>query len=110
MRITSITIASGQPRPYADSRFIAHITFEHWSTNTQDEGGGSWLPTDISSWNANIQEQQERRFKEIVRKMHPWTEPQEAKYDWASTHLKHFKCIIPSEAKWELHLTNAFTD
>jgi hypothetical protein len=90
-RITIEVLASGQPRPYADSRLHVRATFEH------DWNGKGYQP---SIWTEDIVKAQ----LIALACGFPTTEPA----DWASPVLRSFEQTAPGV--WEFVVTEAYTD
>jgi len=113
-RITLTTIASGQPRPYADSRLIVQIKFEVFF---------AWLGDpnhEKSKWKPDIHWTKEEVGKalEALKCGFPGLDTTPA--NWAAPHLQYLKEIKEDRTPvvagdqhtgiWEFHTTSAYTD
>jgi hypothetical protein len=90
-RILIETLASGQPRAYADSRLHVRVTFEH------DWNGKGFVPLDLPD------ETIRDRLKGLGCGF--TDEPPE---NWASPTLRYLTRTAPGV--WEFVVTEAFTD
>jgi hypothetical protein len=90
-RITIETLASGQPRPYANTILCVRVTFEH------DWDGKGWRASSLDR-NLAIARLQ------VLGCGFPDKEPE----NWASTQLDWLRCTAPGV--WEFHTTTPFTD
>lgn len=98
-RITIEVLASGQPRPYADSQTHVRVTFEWWH---------SWAGNDADSrskWTAcKWPEADIRACLKTLKCGFTDAEPK----CWADTRLNYLKEVQPGV--WEFHTTTPFTD
>ena len=92
MRMTVETLAAGQPRAYADTRYHYRVTFEWvpWLGSTEFEP---------CTWHENI-------VTHYLRAIQGWKN--EGEGDWASPRLKFLK--NPEPGVWEFMVVEAFTD
>lgn len=98
-RYTIETLASGQPRPYADSIYRHRITYE-WQGPFSLKGEAKDAPFILC----------EKMNEQIVRRdckhFSGWME--EGEGDWASTRLVYLKQVSPGVWEWETRA--AYTD
>lgn len=93
-------LASGQPRPYADTINHVRITIDYffaWLGNPKDQQ---------SEWRVN-----DTWTEEELRKLLPHLRcgfPDKPPENWASTRLDWLRKISPGV--WEFHTTSAYTD
>lgn len=100
MRIEFEVLASGQPRPYADSVFHARVTF----TNKTSYGpnAGEYVPS-LFFDNSD----QEDKLRQLLRAV-PFGFTDSPPENWASTRLDWLRNDAPGV--WEYHTTSPFTD
>jgi hypothetical protein len=99
-RIEIDVLASGQPRPYADSRSHVRVTFTHffaWCGNPKDERS-EWRP-----WNC-----QEDLVRELLPHLPAAGFPKSEPKTWADTRLTKLEKTAPGV--WEFHTVTPFTD
>lgn len=104
-RVTVKNLASGQPRPYADSRSIVQVLFE-----TEDyQNLGTYKPWDLT------EERVRERLKGLVCGFTEFRYPQDCKdpakptaSEYFTTRLDYLKKVSPG--LWEFKTTSAFTD
>ncbi len=99
-RYTVETLASGQPRPYADSRTHVRLTIEvffAWLGDPKDERS-HWKPA--QGWT-------EEQIKGLLRQMKVGF-PDDVPRDWADAKLQWLKETAPGI--WEFYSTSAYTD
>lgn len=92
-------LASGQPRPYADSRSHVRLTidtFRAWLGDPNDERS-EWVPND--SW----KEEEVRALLPYLRCGFPTKEPE----NWADAQLAWLKKTAPGV--WEFYTISAYT-
>lgn len=96
-RITWDILASGQPRPYADSRRIVKVSFEHETTYGPEKG--QWKPayTDLSG----------DSVRAILRAI-PCGFTDTPPADWASDRLAYLRQESPGV--WKFQIDSPYTD
>ncbi len=101
-RIDLEYLASGQPRPYADSRSHVRITFTYffaWLGDPKD-ARSEWRPRD------HFTEEEVKAILLTLKCGFP-TKPNEES-DWAAPKLQYLKKTAPGV--WEFYTTSAYTD
>lgn len=104
-RVTTEVLASGQPRPYADSRYHVRVTFE-W--NGWRDPNAEFEPQYLS----------EKIVRERLLKMQVgFVENTRDESQWYDTRLDWLKPIDPRDnggvtvaSVWEFHTTTPYTD
>lgn len=95
-RITIEYVASGQPRPYADSRNIYRIKYE------------------ITNYKTGVFEPCKMENKDMVlrdaKHFGGWTEKDDPNFCWASTRLDYCTPVEGEVGVWEWKTTTPFTD
>ena len=99
-RVTWEILASGQPRPYADSIHRVRVTFEH--EGSFDLPPGEWAATKMYSG------QYEERVREILRVLPVGFTDNMKPKEWWTTRLNYLKEVSPGV--WEFQTTTPFTD
>lgn len=113
-RITVETVAAGQPRPYADSRYIYHILVEHKPYKSIQGPSGVTFEAakEFEPWDMTVE-----AFRDSwAPKVHRWNDDPK---DWAAPKLGSCRKLPlnegdpkgPCKPGWyELVITMAFTD
>lgn len=105
-RYTVETLASGQPRPYADSRLHVRLTIEYhfqWLGDPNHEK---------SEWRPSLFKYTEDEMKALLRALKCGFPQTDQPKDWADSVLLYLKQPKPEEEPhiWEFYTTSAYTD
>ena len=100
VRYTIDVLASGQPRPYADHRYIARIKFEiffAWLGNPNDERS-KWVPL------KGLDVEKVTKFLSAAPGIQ-FSDQKAGGWDWSLRSLKEIE-----EGTWEWYMTQPYTD
>lgn len=98
-RITIETLASGQPRPYADSVNRVRVKFEWTGYNTNDQ---SWKPDPCYS------DAHKDRVEKALSGLMVGYIPAKEKNEWWETRLNYLTVV--DAGTWEFQTTTPYTD
>lgn len=98
-RITVECLATGQPRPYADTFHTYRLMFEWQGMEGCRNPNAPFIPRDKLA---------ESTVKRYARAIYNWTEEGDAYHDWASPHLQYLKNVGPGI--WEFSVKEEYTD
>lgn len=103
-RITIETLASGQPRPYADTIRHVRVTFECRIFRLDDD----WKPWDERTKEEVVRDWLNRLQCGFTEFVYPPKDREATTEDHYRTRLDWLKQVAPGV--WEFHTTTAFTD